>query len=98
MMVPEFMPIKRGLVYFTGILEPLLGLVLLVPAWRRVAGVALIVLLLIMLPANIYAAMRRVNYETAAFDGKGPAYLWFRVPMQIFLIEWIVYFSVWEMN
>jgi hypothetical protein len=47
-----------------------------------------------MLPANIHAAIKHINYETAAYDGKGIRYLWIRVPMQVLFIVWVYYFSV----
>jgi uncharacterized membrane protein len=94
MMLPEFIPLKMELVYFTGIAEIVLGLALLFPSLRYVAGLVLIVLFILMLPANIHAAIKHVNYETAAYDGKDISYLWIRVPMQVLFIVWVLYFSV----
>ena len=94
MMLPEFIPLKIELVYFTGIAEILLGLALVIPSLRYVAGIILIVFFLLMLPANIHAAIKHINYETAAYDGKGIRYLWIRVPMQVLFIVWVYYFSV----
>jgi uncharacterized membrane protein len=54
----------------------------------------LILLFLIMLPANIEAARKRVDFQKATFDGKGPAYLWFRIPLQCFFIAWVAYFGL----
>ena len=93
-MIPGPIPFKRPLVHATGIAEIVLGLALLFPAARQTAAVALIVLLCLMLPANIYAAMNHINYETAEPRGKGPRYLWFRIPLQLFFIAWIGYFSL----
>lgn len=94
MMLPGFIPLKMELVYFTGIAEIVLGLALLFPSLRYAAGIILIVLFLLMLPANIYAAIKHINYETAAYDGKDISYLWIRVPMQVLFILWVLYFSV----
>lgn len=94
MMLPGFIPLKMELVYFTGIAEIVLGLALLFPSLRYVAGIILIVLFLVMLPANIHAAIKHINYETAAYDGKDISYLWIRVPAQVLFILWVVYFSV----
>jgi uncharacterized membrane protein len=94
MMVPGSIPLKMELVYFTGIAEIVLGLALLFPSLRYGAGMILIVLFLLMLPANIHAAIKQINYETAAYDGKGIGYLWIRVPMQVLFILWVFYFSV----
>jgi len=93
-MMPVLVPFKKELVYATGVAEVLLGVALLVPAVRPVAGVVLIGLFCLMLPANISAAMRRVNYETGETDGPGLRYLWFRVPLQGVFIAWVGYFSL----
>jgi len=91
MMVPAFVPFKRGMVYFTGIAEIAGGVVLLLNHWYGIAALLLILLFMLMLPANVYAAFHRVNYEKGTHDGKGPAYLWFRVPLQAFFIAWIYF-------
>lgn len=93
-MMPPKLPFKRQLVYLTGIAEMASGLALLLPATRPWAGSAMIFLLCVMLPANIYAARNHINYETGAFDGPGPGYLWFRIPLQLFFIAWISYFAL----
>ncbi|MDC6364524.1 MULTISPECIES: hypothetical protein [Flavobacteriaceae] len=62
---------------------------LLIPGYRHHKAWALIVFLLLILPANIYAAMHNINYQTGALDGNGLSYLWFRIPLQVFFIIWI---------
>jgi len=91
MMLPDFVPFKRGMVYFTGIAEVAGAIGLLINTWWAEAGLFLILLFMLMLPANIHAALHRVNYEKGTLDGKGPAYLWFRVPLQAFFIAWIYF-------
>src|SRR6185437_5647330 len=83
-MVPPGIPFKRALVYLTGVAEILLGLALLFQRLRYPAGVILIALFIGMLPANINAACRHIDFESGSSDGKGPAYLWFRIPLQLF--------------
>ncbi len=92
MMLPEVIPYKTGLVYITGLLEAAAAVGLLIHAYKKLTGWLLIVFFILLLPANIYAAMKHVNLESAAFDGDGPNYLWYRVPLQLFFITW-VYFS-----
>lgn len=94
-MVPPFIPFKTLVVYITGAAEIILGLALLLHATRFPAGIALIILFLLLLPANIYAAMNHLNMENPAQKGPGPAYLWFRIPLQALFIGWIFYFSIW---
>ena len=88
MMIPQFIPLKTGLVYVTGIFEIFLAITLLVPKLKTIAGWTLIAFLVLLLPANIYAAIHNVNYQTGTFDGNGLSYLWFRVPLQLLFIAW----------
>lgn len=60
-MVPPFVPNPGFMVTFTGICEVLGATGLLVPRTRRIAGVALILFLLAVLPANIHAAQAGVD-------------------------------------
>ena len=94
MMMPTYIPFKKELIYATGIFEIFLGIALLFPALRQIAGIALIVLLVLMLPANINAAAKHINLEKATNDGPGLRYLWFRIPLQFFFIAWVIYFSI----
>lgn len=89
MMLPAFVPGKTVVVYLTGILEIAAAVALLVPGWKEPAGWFLILFLVLLLPANIYAALKHVDYQQATFKGRGPAYLWFRVPLQLFFIVWV---------
>lgn len=94
MMMPSFIPFKGALVYLTGIMEIVLGALLVVNATRHIAGIILLVLFVVMLPANINAAMKHLDLEKATYDGSGTGYLWFRIPLQILFIAWILYFSI----
>ena len=94
MMLPASLPFREAAVLISGVAEIVLGLALLFPGTRLGAAIALLAMLVIMLPANIYAAINRVNYETGELNGKGLSYLWFRVPMQLFLAGWLLYFSI----
>lgn len=94
MMIPGFIPFKQQIVFLSGITEIMLGAALLMPAARPVAGVILILLFLLLLPANIYAAYRHIHLEKASLNGPGLAYLLFRVPLQLFFIGWVWFFAV----
>jgi len=93
MMMPDFIAYKKELVYFTGIIEILASIGLLIPNLRVLTGWLLIVFFIMLLPANIHAAIRHVDYQKGSFDGSGPNYLWFRVPLQMLFIFW-TYVSV----
>jgi uncharacterized membrane protein len=93
MMIPPIVPFKTFLVYLTALLELALGIGLLFHSSRHLCGIALITMFVLLLPANIYAAVRHLDLEKAAYAGRGPAYLWFRVPLQLLFIGWVIYFS-----
>lgn len=93
MMLPPFIPQKELIIYATGMLEFASAAGILLPGFRIITGWLLIVFFILLLPANIYAALNHINLKTAGYDGDGPVYLWFRIPLQLFFIAW-VYLSV----
>lgn len=93
-MIPDFFPLKKELVYLTGILEILFAIGLLIPRTKIIAGWTLIVFFLAVLPANIKAAMENINYQTGELDGNGIEYLWFRIPLQILFIAWVFFSAI----
>jgi uncharacterized membrane protein len=92
MMIPDFIPFKKALVYFTGVIEILAAVGLLIPSLKVLTAWLLIVFFILLLPANINAAIRHIDYQKGNFEGSGVNYLWFRVPLQILFILW-TYFS-----
>jgi uncharacterized membrane protein len=95
MMMPPTVPFRTFLVYLTGVAEVALGAGLLFHSSRHLCGTALIAMFVLLLPANIYAALRHLDLEKATYSGPGPAYLWFRVPLQLLFIGWVIYFSIY---
>ena len=94
MMMPDFIPYKKQLVCITGFIEIILGIALLFPEYRYIAGMATIAFFIVVVPANVTAAFKRVNYENADYNGENSGYLWFRIPMQLYLLGWVFYFSI----
>ena len=92
MMLPDFIPFKTEVIYLTGVIEIIAAVGLLIPGLRVWTGWALILFFVLLLPGNIKAAIDHIDYQKATFDGNGPAYLWFRIPLQILFIVW-TYFS-----
>lgn len=92
LMIPVFIPYKAELVYLTGVLEMLFAVALFFPDYRISVGWLIIGFLLLVLPFNIYASLKHIDYQKATFDGNGVGYLWFRIPLQILFILW-TYFS-----
>jgi len=89
-MIPPAIPYRVPLVYFTGLCELAAVAGLLLPEMRRTTGWAVIVFLIAVFPANISGALRHL--PLGGHDA--PHYLWFRVPVQLFLIGWTYYFAV----
>lgn len=94
LMLPEFVPFRSALIYGTGIIEIAAALGIFIPTMRVLTGWLLLVFLVLVLPANIYAAFRQINYQTGQFNGPGPVYLWFRIPFQLLLLFWTYYFVI----
>ncbi|HVY73385.1 MAG TPA: hypothetical protein VG890_01065 [Puia sp.] len=94
MMIPEAIPFRKGIVFLSGLFEILAAIGLLISNTYHTTGWVLIAFFILVLPANIYAALKKVNYQQATFDGSGPAYLWFRVPLQIFFIGWVYWSAI----
>lgn len=92
MMLPGAIPGKVALIYLTGLVEAAAAIGLLLHRTQAITGMLLIVFFILILPANIYAAIKRVDFQKETLDGPGPGYLWFRVPLQVLFICW-TYFS-----
>lgn len=88
-MIPEFVPYRLEMIYLTGVLEIAGAIGLLINSTSRLTGWCLIIFLIMVLPANIYAALHHIDPVTGSLDGNGPDYLFFRIPLQLFFIAWI---------
>ena len=88
MMVPAFIPYKTAVVYITGILEIAAAIGLLLPGMKTTTGWLLMIFFMLLLPANVYAAIHQIDFQTATQTGDGINYLWFRVPLQVVFIAW----------
>ena len=88
-MLPPSVPYRVELVYLTGIFELLGAIGVWIPRLTRLTGLLLIIMLIGILPANIYSALKRVEFGG---HGAGPLYLLVRLPFQLFVICW-TYFA-----
>lgn len=88
LMIPDIIPFKLFLVYGTGVLEVLLAIGLHIEKYREFTAWSIIIFLIMMLPANIKASILELNYQTGEYNGKGLAYLYFRIPLQVLFIVW----------
>lgn len=92
-MLPAWVPLRVAVIYVTGALELAGAIGLLLPGVSRAAGLCLTAFLVLVLPANLYAA---VNHVAMGGHEAGPAYLLVRVPFQALLIGWAYWFAVRE--
>jgi uncharacterized membrane protein len=90
-MLPAWVPMRVPLIYVTGVFELVAGVAIFIPPLSRHAGLLLCIFLILILPSNVYAAFQRVEFGG---HGMGPKYLIVRVPLQLFLIAWVYWFTV----
>jgi uncharacterized membrane protein len=90
-MMPDFMPAKREMIYFTGVCELLAVVGLVWDKTSRLASILLIIFFVLVLPANIAGSFKSVQLGGMEY---GPWYLLFRIPLQIFFIWWVWYFGI----
>lgn len=88
MMLPDFIPFKTETVYLTGFIEIAAAIGLFIPNFRIITAWLLISFFILILPANIFAAIKHIDYQKGTFDGNGLNYLWFRIPLQILFVAW----------
>lgn len=90
-MVPPVFPAPSTWVTATGVAEAAGGVGLLPRRTRRLSAWCLAAFLIAVFPANVYAALEGVGVGGHA---SGPGYLWFRAPLQIGFLAWVVYFGL----
>jgi len=86
--IPSFLPWPEAFNYLVGMLEIILGCLLFISALRNLAAWGIILLLVLVFPANIQMT---INY----FREDHP-YLWLaymRLPLQLFLIWWALRYT-----
>lgn len=84
--MPPWIPDQLEMVYVSGVAEFLGGVGLLLPRFRKAAGIGLILLLIAVFPANVQML------GNAMRDGSSAGYialLFLRLPLQPLMIVWI---------
>ena len=87
--MPPYLPWHLLLVYLSGLLEIVLGILLLIPKITRVAAWGLIALLVAVFPANLNMAINQELYP----EHSGTL-LWLRLPLQIVLVAWGYWYTL----
>lgn len=81
--MPPGIPHKLLVVYLSGIVEIYLALLLLMPYWKKMALLGIILMLILFLPVHIYMLTGK------QFQKRFPKWaLWLRLPLQGLLIFW----------
>ena len=87
--MPPYLPSPLFLIYLSGAFEVLLGALLLIRRFTRVAAWGLIALLIAVFPANLHMATNQaLSPEYRA------VLLWFRLPLQGVLIAWAYWYTL----
>jgi len=86
--MPPYLPWPMFLQYLVGFIEFVLGILLLIPRYTRLAAWGLIVLLIAVYPANIHMAVNRHLYPDVKIW-----FHWIRLPFQFVLIAWAWWFT-----
>lgn len=86
--MPPYLPWHVGLVYLSGVIEIVLGIMVIIPKYTRLAAWGLIALLLAVFPANIYAAL-----NPQVMPDVNPVAQWIRLPFQLVFIAWAWWFT-----
>ncbi len=89
--LPLWVGHPTAIIYVTGLLELAGAIGLWISVFSRAAGIGLFIFLAAVFPANIYAAVHRID---VGGQGGGPLYLLIRAPLQILLMTWVWYFTV----
>lgn len=87
-MMPPYLPWHLGLVYASGVCEIILGILLLIPKYVRLAAWGAIALLVAVFPANVHMALNAGDYPEFSATA-----LWLRLPVQGLLLAWALWFT-----
>ena len=81
--MPDYLPAHRELVLISGAAEIAGGIGVMAPQTRRVAAWGLVLLLIAVMPANVWMAQHPERYPNIPLWA-----IWLRLPLQLPLIWW----------
>lgn len=87
-LMPAYLPYHLELVYLSGVFEIGLGIAVLIPKVRRIAGFGLVALLIAVYPANINMAL---HPEPFVEQGISLAFIYGRLPFQFLFMGWAIW-------
>ena len=91
-LMPPYIPMHSEAVAVSGIVEGMLGLLLLVPRTQRVAAWGLAATLIAIFPANVHGAIT-AGTPNPAMPGIPVELAWLRLPLQPLLIAWAYWYT-----
>ena len=86
--MPPYVPWHKTAVILSGVAEILLGAMLFIPSLTRLASWGIIILLIMIFPANIHMAINSELYKNYH-----PLVLYLRLPIQFVLIAWAYWYT-----
>lgn len=84
--IPKWVPVPDKVNHFVGVIEIMLGIALLFSVSRSYAALGIIILLIVVFPANIYHLQKSIAKK------KGVLKTTIRLPIQFVLIYWAYIF------
>jgi len=81
--LPDYLPFHEMIVYISGVVEILLGVLLVIPKTTKKAAVGIIILFIAIFPANVNMYLNHEN-----FPDMSETSLLIRLPIQLVLIAW----------
>ncbi|WP_049869056.1 MULTISPECIES: DoxX family protein [Paenibacillus] len=90
-MLPGWVPLRVPIIYATAVLEAAIAVLLLLPAARGWTGRVAALYLILIFPANIYAAAQGIPFPGT--EHTSPAALWLRLAFQPLLVWWVLWCS-----
>jgi len=82
--MPTYIPFHLPIIYFTGVLELLFAIGLIIDKYRFITSWALVMYFIAILPAHFHVALNGIPM----FGIKVPFILWARVTFQFVFIYW----------
>jgi len=87
--MPDYLPFQEFLVYASGVIEILLGILLFINKTTRIAAIGIVLLLIAVFPANVHMYL---NYTD--FPDMTETMLLIRLPIQLVLIAWAYTYTI----
>jgi len=89
--IPPYLPLRYELSFIAGFFEILGAIGLLFAKTRKPSGYGLVVLLIVIFPANIHMAI-----HPEYFPKYSPLSLYLRLPLQVLFIAWVYWATLRE--